>query len=79
MKARWWDSRDEADDEVARRKQNGAGAVFPDALESELELAIGPELEAVLSKQRACDIPAEALTSAFGASARRGSPTVVLR
>ena len=61
MKARRRDSGDEADDEVARRKQNGAGAIFPDALESELELAVGAELEAILSKRRACDIPAEAL------------------
>ena len=51
MKARWWDSCDEADDEVARRKQNGACAVFPDVFESELELAIGAEFQAVLSKR----------------------------
>jgi len=41
MKARWWDSGDEADDEVAGRKQDSAGAVLPDVFESELELAIG--------------------------------------
>jgi len=50
-----------ADDEVARLKQNGAGAVFPDVFESELELAIGAEFQAVLSKRRSRDIPAEAL------------------
>jgi|GEM_PF-1005335 len=61
MKARWWDCRDEADDEVARRKQNGAGAIFPDALESELELAVGAEFQAVLSERRARDIPVKAL------------------
>ena len=61
MKARWRDSRDEADDEVAGLKQNGAGAIFPNALESELELAVGAKLEAVLSKRRSRDIPAEAL------------------
>jgi|GEM_PF-2040545 len=59
------DSGDEADDEVAGRKQECAGAVFPDALESELELAIGAELEAVLSKRR-------------GAS-RRGPQKLLLR
>ena len=58
MKARWWDSCDEAGDEVARRKQNGAGAVFPDVFESELKLAIGAEFQAVLSKRGARDIPA---------------------
>jgi len=56
-----WDCRDEADDEVAGLKQDSAGAVFPDALESELELAVGAKFQAVLSKRRACDIPAEAL------------------
>jgi len=56
-----WDCRDEADDEVAGLKQDSAGAVFPDALESELELAIGAEFQAVLSKRGARDIPAEAL------------------
>jgi len=61
MKARRWDSRDEADDEVAGLKQNGAGAVFPDVFESELELAIGAEFQAVLSKRGARDIPAKAL------------------
>jgi len=61
MKARWWDSRDEADDEVARRKQECAGAIFPNALESELELAVGVTLQAVLSERRSRDIPAEAL------------------
>jgi len=61
MKARWRDSCDEADDEVAGRKQDSAGAVFPNALESELELAVGAKFQAVLSKRRACDIPAEAL------------------
>jgi len=79
MKARWRDSCDEAGDEVARVEEDGAGAVFPDVFESELELAIGAEFQAVLSKRGPRDIPAEALTSAFGASARRGSPTVVLR
>jgi len=79
MKSRWWDSGDEADDEVAGLKHECAGAVFPDLFEGEFELAIGAELEAVLSERRSRDIPAEALTSAFGASARRGSPTVALR
>jgi len=79
MKARRWDCRDEADDEVAGLEQDRADAVFPEALESEHELAVGAELKAVLSKRMARNIPAEALTSAFGASARRGSPTVVLR
>jgi len=51
MKARRRDSRDEADDEVARRKHDSAGAVFPDVFKSELELAIGAKLEAVLSKR----------------------------
>ena len=50
-----------ADDEVARLKQNGAGAVFPDVFESELELAVGATLQAVLSKRGARDIPAKAL------------------
>jgi|GEM_PF-1791047 len=61
MKARRWDGRDEADDEVAGLEQECAGAVFSNALESELELAVGAELEAVLSKRRARDIPAKAL------------------
>jgi len=61
MKARWWDGRDEADDEVARRKQECAGAIFPDALESELEFAVGAKFQAVLSKRMARDIPAKAL------------------
>jgi len=52
-----------ADDEVAGRKQNGAGAVFPDVFESELELAVGAELEAILSERRAGDILADALGS----------------
>ncbi len=51
MKARRWDSRDEADDEIAGRKQECAGAVFPNVFESELKLAVGPEFQAVLSKR----------------------------
>jgi len=52
MKARWWDCGDEADDEVAGRKQECAGAVFPDAFESELELAVGSELSPCLNRYR---------------------------
>jgi len=47
MKARWWDSCDEADDEVARVEEDGAGAVYPDVFESELELAIGSRFRSV--------------------------------
>ncbi len=61
MKARRWDSCDEADDEVAGVEEDGAGAVFPDVFESELKLAIGTELQALLSERRAGNIPAEAL------------------
>jgi len=61
MKARWWDSGDEADDEVAGRKHDNAGAVFLDVFESELKLAVGAKFQAVLSKRRARDIPAKAL------------------
>jgi len=53
MKARRWDSRDEADDEIAGRKQECAGAVFPNVFESELELAVGAKFQAVLSKRGA--------------------------
>jgi len=61
VKARWWDCRDETDDEVAGWKQDRAGAVFPDVLESELKLAIGAKFQAVLSKRGARNIPAKAL------------------
>jgi|GEM_PF-1946340 len=51
MKARRWDGCDEADDEVAGLGQECAGAIFPNAFESELELTLGAELEAVLGKR----------------------------
>ncbi len=50
MKARGWDSGDQADDEVAGVEEDGAGAVLPDVFESELKLAVGAELQAVLSE-----------------------------
>jgi len=62
LKARRRDSGDEADDdEVARLEQEFAGAIFPNVFESELELAVGAEFQAVLSETGARNILTETL------------------
>jgi len=62
LKARRRDSGDEADDdEVARLQQECAGAIFPNVFESELELAVGAEFQAVLSETGARNILTETL------------------
>src|SRR5258708_4443595 len=52
---------DETEHQVFGRKHDGARAVFPDALERELERAIGARGEPVLRDGRACHVTAEPL------------------
>ena len=52
---------DQADHEVFWLEEDRSGAVLPDALQRELEPAIGTLLETVLGHRRARDVAAEPL------------------
>ena len=59
--ARWGDGSNQAKHEVFRREDDRARSVFPDALECELERAVGALGEPVLCDRRARDVSGEPL------------------
>jgi hypothetical protein len=61
MKPRGRDRGDQAHHQVMRLEEDRSGAVLPDALQRELEPAIGTLLETVLGHRRARDVAAEPL------------------